>query len=114
MSLKLGKLLLGHHVPYLETESRYFSNVFIATFPISINIYLLLELLGNSSAVADPGFPKGGVDLVGGVDSRGGYVSKNLYVEMKESEPGARPLDPPMKWPHNSARFSPVLPDSAK
>ena len=31
--------------------------------------------------VADPGFPVGGVDLVGGVDSRGGYVSNILYVE---------------------------------
>ena len=44
-------------------------------------------------AVEDPGFPIGDVDLVGGgVDSRGGYVSKILYVKMKESGPGARPL----------------------
>ena len=57
------------------------------------------------SSVADPGFPIGGVDLVGGggggVDSRGSYVSKILYVKMKESGPlggvrHARPLDPPM------------------
>ena len=38
--------------------------------------------------MADPGFPVGGVDLVGGsIDSQSGYVSKILYVEMKESEP---------------------------
>ena len=48
--------------------------------------------------VADPGFPAGGVNLVGeGVDSRGGYVLKILYVETKESGPlggvcQARPL----------------------
>ena len=55
-------------------------------------------------AVADPGFPVGGVDLVGGgVNSRGSYVSKILYVKTKESRPlgeGVRrarpPLDPPM------------------
>ena len=48
--------------------------------------------------VADPGFPVGGVDLVGGgVDSRGGYVSKILYVKMKELGPlgGARAGRPP-------------------
>ena len=38
--------------------------------------------------MADPGFPIGGVDLVGGgVDSRGGYVLKILYVKPKESGP---------------------------
>ena len=49
--------------------------------------------------VADPGFPIGGVDLVGrGVDSRGGYVLKILYVKTKELGPlgGRAPLDPPM------------------
>ena len=36
--------------------------------------------------MVDPGFPVGGVDLVGrDVDSRGGYVSKILYVKTKES-----------------------------
>ena len=53
--------------------------------------------------VADPGFPVGGVDLVGGgggvVDSRGGYISKILCVKMKESGPlwgraPGRSLDP--------------------
>ena len=47
----------------------------------------------------DPGFPVGGVDLVGGsVDSRGGYVSKILYVKTKESGPlggGRAPGTPP-------------------
>ena len=47
--------------------------------------------------MADPGFPVGGVELMGGMDSRGDYVSKILYVEMKESRPlgdvrRARPL----------------------
>ena len=37
--------------------------------------------------MADPGFPVGGVNLVGGVDYRGGYISEILYVEMKESRP---------------------------
>ena len=39
--------------------------------------------------MADPGFPVGGVDLVGGggVDSQGGYISNNLYVKMKRSGP---------------------------
>ena len=56
--------------------------------------------------VADPGFPVGGVDLVGGgLDSRGGCVPKMLYVKTKESAPlGAHSplrvqilsLDPPM------------------
>ena len=35
----------------------------------------------TESAVADPGFP------VGGVDSQGGYVSKILYVKTKEFGP---------------------------
>ena len=54
-------------------------------------------------AVADPGFPVGGDNLVGSVYYRGGYVSKILYVETKESGPlrgggcaGHVPLDPPM------------------
>ena len=35
-------------------------------------------------AVADPGFPVGGADLVGRADdSCGGYVAKILYVERK-------------------------------
>ena len=47
-------------------------------------------------AVAEPGFPVGGV-----VDSRGSNVSKILYVKTKEFGPlggvrRARPLDPPM------------------
>ena len=57
--------------------------------------------------MADPGFPVGGVDLVGGgADSRGSYISKILYVKTKELGPlgGARagraPLDPPMKTIH--------------
>ena len=59
---------------------------------------------GGSKAVADPGFPIGGVDIVeGGTNSRGCYVSKNLYVKTKESGPlGGRvpdtsPLDPPLQ-----------------
>ena len=54
-------------------------------------------------AVANPGFPLGGVDLVGGgIDSRGSYISKIVYVEMKESGPlgveraPGTPLDPTM------------------
>ena len=38
------------------------------------------------NAVADPGFPVGGVNLVGGgVDFQGSYVWKILYVKTKES-----------------------------
>ena len=55
----------------------------------------MLNVVTNT--VADPGF------LVGGVDSCGGYVSKILYVETKESGPGARPLDPLMKQHHSSS-----------
>ena len=41
-----------------------------------------------AKTVADPGFPMGGVDLVGGaVDPRGGYVLKILHVKTKESGP---------------------------
>ena len=48
--------------------------------------------MSRHSAVADPWFPIGDVDLVGGgIDSRGGYVSKILYVEMKESGPQGMP-----------------------
>ena len=58
--------------------------------------------------VADPGFPAGGVHLVGGADSRGSCVSKILYVKTKQSGPlrweggvsRARPLDPPMYVNH--------------
>ena len=48
-------------------------------------------------SVADPGLPKGNVNLIGGVDSHGGYVSKNVYVETKESGPlgGRAPRTPP-------------------
>ena len=57
--------------------------------------------------MVDPGFPVGGVDLVGGgggggVDSRGSYISKILYVKMNLDPSGhvrrARPLDPPMSF----------------
>ena len=41
----------------------------------------------STVAVADPGFPIGGINLVGGVHSWSGYVSKILYVETKESGP---------------------------
>ena len=43
----------------------------------------------DNFAVADPGVPLGGIDLVGrgGVDSQGSYISKIIYVEMKESGP---------------------------
>ena len=54
-------------------------------------------------AVADPGFPVGGVDLVGGRRLLRRLRFKNFYVETKESGPlrggggsRARPLDPPM------------------
>ena len=50
------------------------------------------------NSVADPGFPVGGVYLIGrGMDSRGGYVSQILYVKMKESGPlgGRGPGMPP-------------------
>ena len=50
------------------------------------------------NAVADPGFPVGGVaDLVGGgANSRGGYFLKNLYVKTKEFGPlGGRMLAAP-------------------
>ena len=40
-----------------------------------------------SITVADPGFPVGGVDLVGGVDSQGGYGLNILYVKTTESGP---------------------------
>ena len=57
--------------------------------------------------VVDPGFPIGGMDLVGGaVDPQGGYVLKILHVKMKESGPvggkcaGRTPLDPPMQNLH--------------
>ena len=63
------------------------------------------QCLNSELTVADPGFPGGGIDLVGeGVDSWGSYVSKILYVEMKESGPlsgacaGHATLDPPMTW----------------
>ena len=52
----------------------------------------------SDEAVANPGFPVGGVDLVGGdVDSWGGYVLKILYVKTKESGPigGRAPGTPP-------------------
>ena len=38
-------------------------------------------------AVADPGFPVEGSNLVGGTNTRRGYVSKKFYAEMKESGP---------------------------
>ena len=55
-------------------------------------------------AVADPGFPIGGANLigVGDADSRGGYISK-------ESEPlggaGDPPLDPPINVVHDFTSF---------
>ena len=50
-------------------------------------IYLIFLLI-TTKPVADPGFPVGGVDLIGGgADSQGGYILKILYVEMKESGP---------------------------
>ena len=65
--------------------------------------------------MTDPGFPVGGVDLVGGADSRGGYISKMVCVEMKESGSlrggactGHAPLDPPMhlyKYTHDCTRM---------
>ena len=45
---------------------------------------------GHQLAVADSGFP------VGGVDSRGSYLLKILYVETKESGPlGRASVTPP-------------------
>ena len=62
---------------------------------------MMIELTG-SFAVADPGFPVGGVDLVGGMDSQGGYISKILYTEyerirtLRQACAGQAPLDSPM------------------
>ena len=54
--------------------------------------YSILYTIQNSNTpyitVLDPGFPVGGVDLIGGcVDSQDGYISQILYVKMKESGP---------------------------
>ena len=65
-------------------------------------MFLLLNILWKAAGVrvADPGFPVGGVDLVGGIDSWGSYVSKSLYVKPKDSGPlGACPVHAP----HRSA-----------
>ena len=68
----------------------------------SVDIIWLCSAL-NTTAVADPGFPVGRVDLVGGgVDSRGGYISKKLCVQNERiwtlggRATGTPPLDPPM------------------
>ena len=60
--------------------------------------------MGDNLAVADPGFP------MGGINSRGGYVLKILYVEMKEYGPLggmclACPLDLPMFRIHTFCLF---------
>ena len=48
-------------------------------------------------AVADPGFPVGGADLVGGAPTpEAATFQKNLYVKMKNLDPyGARAAAPP-------------------
>ena len=69
------------------------------------NIDLCLYLLETYSAVADPGFPVGGVvhPLGGGVDLRCGFFSVKMDAKTKELGPigggvrPARPLDPPMQ-----------------
>ena len=50
------------------------------------------------SAVADPGFPVGGMYPLGGVvDIRCVHFSPKMCAKMKEVGPIARPLDPPMQ-----------------
>ena len=73
----------------------------------------------SDEAMANPGFPVGGVDLVGGdVDSWGGYVLKILYVKTKESGSlgghcQAHPLDSSMLnvTMHNNKFNTKVLDD---
>ena len=75
-----------------QTNSYLITCILVEIFEECNKLFGNLEL----NALADPGFP------VGGVDSRGGYVSKLLYIETKESgpfrgehAPGTPPLDLP-------------------
>ena len=85
-----------HAILFITLIIRYGSTVLHQLFYL-LQFYFTFR---NLKAVADPGFPVGGLEpRKGGMDSRGGYVSKILYVKTKESGPlggGACAGHPPM------------------